>query len=84
MTDPVNSVHQHLAITICADAQDAIEQGFNWSADANVHPIEIEKVVVVRNGTNQGNATVDLVLRDGTGKRFVCMVTRRLLQSIPG
>jgi len=84
MTDPVNPIHQHLSITVCDGAADAIAKGFNWADDASVHPIEVERVIVVRGGMESGRASVDFVLRDGTGKRFVFMVTRALLQSIPG
>lgn len=81
MTDPI---HNHLAVTICADAADAIEQGFDWTnAQPTVKPIEVKKVVVVRNGTQQGNATVDFLLEDETGQRFVFVVTGNLLKSIP-
>lgn len=80
----VNPLCNHLAMTICADADDAIKQGFNWSAAVPpVKPIEVKKVVVVRNGTQAGNATVDFVLEDETGQRFVFMITGNLLKSIP-
>ncbi|MGV8822978.1 hypothetical protein [Methylibium petroleiphilum] len=79
-----NPVHNMLDITICADADDAIAQGFNWAtATPPVKPIEVKKVVVVRNGTERGNATVDFVLQDETGQRFAFMVTGNLLKSIP-
>jgi hypothetical protein len=79
-----NPIHNQLAVTICNDATDAIAQGFNWAtATPPVKPIEVKKVVVVRNGTQAGNATVDFVLEDQTGQRFVFMVTGALLKSIP-
>ena len=79
-----NPLHQHLSIRICADAQDAIDNGFDWkAATPPVKPIEIKKVVVVRDGTQAGNATVDFLLEDETGQRFVFMVTGNLLKSIP-
>jgi len=84
---PVNPLHQHLAVTVCADADDAIAQGFNYSARPagapRILPIEVKKVVVVRNGTQAGNATVDFLLEDDTGQQFVFMVTGALLKSIP-
>lgn len=81
MTDPI---HHHLSITVCNGADDAIAQGFNWAEQPDVQPIEVEKVVVVRGGMESGRASVDFVLRDAEGRRFVFMVTRALLQSIPG
>lgn len=79
----VNPLHTQLDIEICASADDAIARGYNWSAVPAVKPIEIKKVVVVRNGTEGGNATCDFVLEDDTGQRFAFMITGRLLKSIP-
>lgn len=80
----VNPLHNRLDVTICADAEDAIAQGFNWrEVEPAVKPIEVQKVIVVRNGTQAGNATVDFVLQDETGQRFVFMITGNLLKSLP-
>lgn len=79
-----NPIHNHLSIAICEDAADAIARGFDWkAATPAVKPIEVKQVVVVRNGTVTGNATVDFVLEDETGQRFVFMITGNLLKSIP-
>ncbi len=79
-----NPIHNHLSIAICEDAADAIAKGFNWrDATPAVKPIEVKQVVVVRKGTQAGNATVDFVLEDETGQRFVFMVTDNLLKTIP-
>lgn len=79
-----NPIHTHLDIAICTDAADAVARGFDWNnAQPPVKPIEVKKVVVVRKGTQAGNATVDFVLEDETGQRFVFMVTGNLLKTIP-
>ena len=79
-----NPLHNHLHIEVCADAADAIASGYDWkAATPAVKPIEVQKVVVVRNGTQAGNATIDFLLEDETGQRFVFMVTGNLLKSIP-
>ena len=79
-----NPIHNELTITICADAGEAIKDGFDWAnATPEVKPIEVKQVVVVRQGTQAGNATVDFLLEDETGQRFVFMVTGNLLKSIP-
>ncbi len=84
MTTDVNPITQHLQMTICEDAAEAIAKGFNWNAATpTVKPIEVKQVVVVRKGTETGNATVDFVLQDETGQRFVFMITGNLLKSIP-
>lgn len=75
---------QHLKITVCSDAADAVAQGFNYSAEPERYkPIEIERAVVVQNGTEGGNSTVDFILKDQTGQRFVVMLTGRLLKLLP-
>jgi len=79
----VNPLTQHLKVTVCTDADDAVAQGFDWkTATPTVKPIEVKEVVLVRNGTQGGNSTVDFLLEDETGQRFVFMVTGNLLRSI--
>lgn len=78
-----NPVHTHLSVTVCQDGDDAIAKGFNYSADAAIKPIEVKQVVVVRNGTTSGKSTVDFVLEDESGQKFVFMVTGALLKTIP-
>ena len=79
-----NPLTTHLSIEVCADAADAIARGYDWrSANPPVWPIEVKQLVVVRNGTEQGTATVDFVLEDPNGQRSVVMVTGNLLKSIP-
>lgn len=75
---------QHLRVVVCTDAGDAIAQGFDYASQGDkFKPIEIETAVVVSNGTEAGNATVDLVLVDQKGQHFVVMLTGALLRSIP-
>ena len=72
---------QHLNVHICENAEDAIQKGHVYRE--GVKAVEIDKVVVVRKGTEAGNSTVDLVLKDQEGNTFVVMVTGNLLKSIP-
>lgn len=78
----VNPVHQHLSITVCETAADAIAKGFDYN-DGKTRPVEVKQVVVVRKGTQAGNSTVDFLLEDDQGRRFVFMVTGNLLKTIP-
>jgi len=60
---------------------------FNTIAEAphyggKVHPISIDHAVIVRNGTQQGRSTVDLVFTDDTGKKYITMITARILSTI--
>lgn len=74
-------VMNHLNIVVCKDAEEATEKGFHYRDP--VKAVEIEKVVVVQQGTVGGNSTVDIILRDKDGNQFVTMVTGNLLKSIP-
>lgn len=75
---------QHLSVTLCWDAADAIARGFDYAAQGDkFKPMEIETAVVVANGTESGRPTVDLVLIDQTGQRYVVMLTGALIKSIP-
>lgn len=38
--------------------------------------------VVVRNGTVEGHATVDLIFEDNSGQKYVGMITARLLHAV--
>jgi len=76
-------VMNHLDIHICQNSEDAVAKGHTYDRAMGFTPAEIEKVVVVREGTNEKRPTVDLVLRDEKGNRFVVMITGRLLKSIP-
>lgn len=83
----INPIHNALNVHVCDDAKDAIAQGFNWGQPpdgaAQVKPIQVQKVIVVKQGTVEGNPTVDFLLEDESGQQFVFMVTGRLLKSIP-
>jgi len=79
----MNGLQLSLTVVVCEDAKEAIEKGFNYSQSAEVYkPVEIQKVVVVRNGTQGSNSTVDFVMKDPEGNNLVFMITANLLRSI--
>lgn len=78
----LSGLQQHLAVSIVQDAGEAIEKGFLYR-EPEYEGISIEQIVVVRDGTIEGNPTVDFVLKDSTGKKFVVMLTGALVKSIP-
>lgn len=75
-------IQNTLSIAVAKNAADAIAQGFNYK-EPEYKSIEIEKVVVVEDGTMSGRSTVDLILKDESGQKYVVMLTGRLLKSIP-
>lgn len=80
----VNPIHLDLSVHIVQDADEAIAEGYDWAmADPPVKPVEVKKLVVVRNGTEMGLPTVDFLMEDDSGQRYVFMVTGALLKSIP-
>lgn len=78
----ITGFQQHLSVTVVEDSHDATRQGFFYSPPIYL-PIQIEKVVVVKNGTEEGKPTVDLILEDEKGQKYVCMVTAALLKMLP-
>ncbi len=74
-------IQHHLTIAVCKDADDATEKGYTYQE--GYKPLQIEKAVVVQQGTENGNPTVDLVMQDMQGNKYVVMLTGRLLKSIP-
>lgn len=88
----VNPLHNHLDIAIVNDAAEACTKGFDYNANnakaaaagqAPIQPIEVKQVLVVRCGTESGKSTVDFILENEIGERYVFMVTGALLKSIP-
>lgn len=79
MTNPLVYM---LNVTICKDASDATRQGFFYRPPI-YKPIEVTQVVVVQNGMESGNPSVDFVLEDETGQKYVFMIGGKLLRSIP-
>ncbi len=75
-------INEHLDIAIVEDAHEATKHGYFYRPPV-YQPVNIEKVVVVKKGTQAGNSTVDLVLVDEKGQKYVVMVTGALLRSIP-
>lgn len=74
-------IMNNLKVVICEDASDAVAKGHVY--DTGYSPIEVHQVVVVKNGTTAGNPSVEFVMVDQSGNKFVVMLTGRLLKSIP-
>lgn len=79
----VFALSTNLDVRVFEHAQEAIDHGFVYRAPEYT-PVKIEKVVVVKKGTQNGNPTVDLLLIDETGKKYMTMTTAALLRSIAG
>lgn len=79
-----NPIHNGLKLTICQSVEDAVSQGFDYAKQPEKYgPAQIENVVLVRNGTQSGKSTVDLIFKTADGKLHVALLTAALLKSIP-
>lgn len=75
-------VSQGFKVLLCKDAQDAIAQGHNYRAwPVPPKPVSINEVVLVKKGTEAGNGTVEFVMVDADGNKYVTMTTARLLKT---
>lgn len=71
--------------TINIDVCDSPEQAPNYNKDGKgIKGAKLIKVIVVRNGTEAGNDTVDLQFEDQDGNKYVAMVTARILKVVTG
>lgn len=71
-----------LHVTVCKDVSDATRQGFFYRPPIYL-PIAVKQVVVVQKGMKSGDATVDFVLEDEKGQKYVFMLSAKLLRAIP-
>lgn len=62
---------------------DSVEEAPNWARDfIDVRAAEIEQTIIVRNGTESGGSTVDIVFKDVEGNQFVAMTTGTIIQML--
>lgn len=79
-------VMKHLNVILCADSAEAEARGYHSQPSGKYDgacPVRIDEVVIVQKGTEGGNSTADLLLRDPAGNLYVVMVTGNLLRSLP-
>lgn len=71
-----------MKVAVVEDAAEAIEQGFNYT-DGDYKAVEIVQAIVVRNGTEAGRPSVDFILQDEDGNKYVVLLTGALLKALP-
>lgn len=77
-------VMQHLSVELCSDALDAAAKGYHGHYKyRGVTPVNVAKVVIVRDGTEGHNSTADFLLEDAEGNKYMFVVTGNLLKSLP-
>lgn len=75
-------VQHHLPFEVCRNAKEATQRGHFYRPPV-FKPIQITNVVIVQDGTEAGKPTVDIVLQDESGQKYVVMITAALLKSLP-
>ena len=70
-----------LTVKVFETAEEASAAGYVYRAP--ITGLTLKEAVVVRQGTVEGNPSVDLILEDAQGNKFVALVKGRLLKMIP-
>jgi len=68
-----------IAIKICNSIEEAPDYKTNGQG---YKPATIKGAIIVRNGTEGGNDTVDLQFVDEDGNKYIAMVTAEILNSV--
>lgn len=71
-----------LIIDICEDSKDASYKGYVYRPPI-YEKIKIDKIIVIKKGTLNDKPTLDFILEDEKGQKYVFMITAALLKSIP-
>lgn len=69
----------NITIQICQSPDEAPNYNTNGRG---IKAASLDTAIVVKNGTVEGNATVDLQFTDDKGNRYVAMITANLLKSV--
>ena len=61
---------------------DIPEEAPNYNIDGNFKSAIMEKCIIVKNGTVNGNPSVDIQIKDKNGNNYVIMTTRAIIEGI--
>lgn len=73
----------HLKVTVCKDVQDAIDKGYDYAARGDFSGIHLKEVVIVHGGMASGLPSVDLILEDNDGNKYVAVTSAAMLKVLP-
>ena len=82
MSSSFSSINQVLAVAVFEDGEAASKAGYDYNT-GEFTGLRIVKAVVVQRGTEEGRSTVDFILEDSNGKKYVTLITGRLLKMLP-
>jgi hypothetical protein len=76
----VSAVNMSLSVLMFDTGEDAAAADYDYKAWPKMPAgVGIERAIIVRNGTTDGNATADLIMVDDKGNQYVTMITANLL-----
>lgn len=81
-TQQFEPITTNLSIEIFETGKEATEAGFNYFDKPEFNGIKIQKAIVVKEGTIEGNSTVDFISIDQFGNKHVVMITANLLRAV--
>lgn len=67
---------------LAMEIKDRIEDAPNYKQEGGWNGATLRKAIIVRDGTEEGNDTIDLQFVDDKGNRYVAMITARLLRGV--
>ena len=76
-------VNTNLKLVICKDAEDAIARGYNYH-EPEYKPLRVLEAVRVSHGMESGAASVDMIVQDQSGQKYVFIITSNLLKMVAG
>lgn len=71
-----------VVVALCKDAEDACRQGYDYKGTKKI-PVQLDKIVVVQNGTVGGHSTLDLLLSDEDGNEYVALTKGSFFRTLP-
>lgn len=77
----IDALHHNLNVKVVQGAQEAIEKGYVYR-EPEYQPIRVDEVVVVKEGMESGKSSIDFVLTNAKGEKFVFILTENLLRSV--
>jgi hypothetical protein len=67
-----------LIIQVC----NSIDEAPVYNGDKIFNGVILKKAVIIRKWTVEGNSTIDLIFEDSDGKKYIAMITGRLIKGI--
>lgn len=61
---------------------DSIDKAPQWNEQTHVESVNVGEFHIVRKGTNEGRSTVDIVLIDTDGMKYVAMTTGLIIRLV--